>query len=333
VVASAAHGADAAIAWSEPLGPYDGARAFALVDARLASAQLEVCATQALLEAFLYELDPAEAPSVRRASAAYAAFLATGTTGCDDDWERALDHPQADPFGDPESAAGALWLARLSERQDHGTGTFLRAMWEFARQRTWEGQGLRASPDVFECIAEALDLGHEKLEQVAGELSEQRALEAFPLGVAPARPPIVKWDALPSQSAAPVDPVIEPLGARYLWVTLGKPRPGERLRVWSKGELGTRWALLVTRLDASGASLGRVSAPPRKNPNSFVAVELDARTTDVLVSVTNVGDGRPDADVATERFDKGVNILVDRGAQAEAEAPAPITIETSVGRR
>jgi hypothetical protein len=332
VVANASHGADAAVTWSEPFGPYDGARAFALVDARVSGAQLEACAAQALLEAFLVELDPAEAASVRRASAAYVAWLATGVMGCDDDVERALEHPQADPFGDPESAGGALWLARLGERQDHHTGSFLRAMWDFARQRTWEGQGLRASPDLFECIDQALALGQEKLEQVAGELSEQRVLAPFPRGVAPQRPPIVRWDALPSQSAALADPVIEPLGARYLWVALEKPRPGERLRVWSKGELGARWVLLVTRLDAKGATVGRISAPARKNPSSFLVVELDDRTTDVLVSVTNVADGRPEADVASERFDKAVNILVDRGAE-QAEAPATITIETSVGHR
>jgi hypothetical protein len=334
VVANASHGADAGITWSEPFGPYDSARAFALVDARVPASQLEVCTTQALLEAFLVELDPAEAASVRRASAAYVAWLATGTMGCDDDVERALEHPQSDPFDDPESAGGALWLARLGERQDHHRGTFLRAMWEFARQRTWEGQGLRASPDLFECIEQALELGQEKLEQVAGELSEQRVLSPFPRGVAPARPPVVKWDGLPSQSAAQLDPVIEPLGARYLWVSLEKPRPGQQLRVWSKGELGARWVLLVTRLNAKGESVGRISAPARKNPNSFLLVELDDRTTDVLVTVTNVGSGRPDADVPHEHLDKAVNILVDRGAaQQDTEAPATITIETSVGHR
>jgi hypothetical protein len=335
-VAHEGHGAGAALDWSEPVGPYDGARAFALVDARLSGAQLEVCATQALVETYLYELDPAEAPSVRKASAAYVAWLATGVTGCDDDWERELEQPQADPFSDPGSAGGALWLARLSARQDQQRGTFLRQLWEFARQRTWEGRDLRASPDLFECIAQALELGHEKLEQVAGELSEQRVLEAWPLGVAPARPPTVKWDTLPSQSASASDPVVEVLGARYLWVSLGAPRPGERLRVWSRGELGARWALLTTRLDAQGRVVGRVSAPPRKNPNSFVVVELDDRTTDVLVSVTNVGDGIPDADAATDVFDHGVTLLVDRGAepkQQDAGAPATITIETSVGRR
>jgi hypothetical protein len=335
LVANAAHGADAGIDLSTPYAPYDGAYAFALLDARTPEAQVEVCTTQAFVEARLYELDPAEAQSVRKASAAYFAWLVTGDAGCDDDWERALEMPALDPFADPERAGGALWFARLGARQDQNRGVTLRELWDFARQRTWEGveKGLRASPDLFECIAQLFVLGREELEHVAGELAEQRYLSPYPLGLAPMQPNVVHWDALPGREI-PEGRVIEQLGASYLWVALDKPRVGEQLKVWSRGELGTRWTLIATRLDARRNVIGRVSAPARRNPNSYVILELDGQTTDVLITLVNVADGIPDADLANDFFDHGAEIIAARGngpgdpepVNLDHDEPRPITI-------
>lgn len=312
MVASARSGADAAVDSSIAFGTYDTARAFALLDERVPDASLAVCATQALVEALLYEVDPAEAESVRKSSAAFVAYLTTGELGCDDDAERALARPDEAPFRRGAGAEGAVFLARLSARQDRQTGVFVRDLWQFARQRTWEGTGLRASPSVFECLEKALDLAHEHLEDVAGELAEEWALASAPLGAAPrARLAEVTWDVLPEH--LPASPPLGAFGSTYALVHLGQPRPGERLRVWSKGELGARWALSATKLDARGQRLGRVSAPPRKNPNSFVVIELDAHTQDVLVSLTNVGGGIPDPDGPSERFVHAAELIVDRG--------------------
>jgi hypothetical protein len=312
VVPTAAHGAGAAIDASEPFGSFDSARAFALVDARVPSSHVAVCATEALLQAFLYELDPAEAESVRRASAAYVAYLAQGVAGCDDDFSRGLAQPREAPFGEAESARGALWLMRLSAREDRQSGTFLRNMWDFARQRTWEGRDLRASPDLLECVAQAVVLRREIFEELAASLSEQHYLLPAPFGVAPEKPRVLSWNDLP-RHVWQAEPTIGPLGAMHAWVKLEKPRPGEQLRVWSRGELGVRWALLVTRLDAHGNEKGSMRGAVRKNPNGFLVIELDDATTDVLITLTNVGDGTPDADDDESFFDHGAELIVARG--------------------
>jgi hypothetical protein len=54
--------------------------------------------------------------------------------------------------------------------------------------------------------------------------------------------------------------------------------------------------LSATRLDARGRNLGTVNAPVHKNPDTELTLELDDETRYVLVSVTNFGDGLPDAD-------------------------------------
>ena len=173
----ASRGAAAYLDATEPMWPLDGARAFAVVDARVPESRLAACTTQALSEAFLYELDPAEAPSVRQSSAAYLSWLITGDMGCDDEELGRFAQPRLAPMGPDTDGRGAEWLAQLGHRQDLNRGTFLREMWQFARQRTWEGKGLRASPDLFEAIASALANANEQLENVAGELSDQQALD------------------------------------------------------------------------------------------------------------------------------------------------------------
>jgi hypothetical protein len=306
------HGASAQIDASQPFGSYDAARAFALLDVRLPSARLEVCAAEALVQTLLFELDPAEAESVRRASAAYVAWLVTGVPGCDDDLTVALDDPREAPFGDAQSARGALWLARLSQHKDQNSGTFLRQMWDFARQRTWEGQGLRASPDLLECIRQAVELGGEVFEELTAALAEQRYLRAPPLGIAPQKPPALSWDSLPKH-VWQAEPPIGVLGATYAWVSLGKPRPGEQLRVWSRGEYGVRWALLITRFAADGKSRGSIRGAVRKNPNGFLIVELDDLTTDVLITLVNAGDGVPDADDDNALLERNAELILARG--------------------
>jgi hypothetical protein len=95
------------------------------------------------------------------------------------------------------------------------------------------------------------------------------------------------------------------------------PKPGDRIRVWSRGEYGTRWALSVLRVGKDGRSLGRMSAPPRKNPSSFLTLELDAETAALLISVTNVSDGIPDADEGAPFEVRSVALTVDQGHAGE----------------
>jgi hypothetical protein len=112
----------------------------------------------------------------------------------------------------------------------------------------------------------------------------------------------------------PADPPLEPLGTRYVVVRMDQaPSAEDRIRVWSKGEYGTRWALSVTRVDKQGRVRGRFSAPARKNPNSFVSLDLDPQTAAVLISVTNVGEKLPDADEGAPFEVRSVQLVVDQG--------------------
>jgi hypothetical protein len=288
---------------TQPVGALDGARAFALLDARIPSEQLLPCTAQALIEAELFELDPAESAALREGSAAYFAWLASGASCAG---EAAL--PQVHTYAllnDP--AAFFAFLRALGARMDHNRGGFVHAAWHFARQRTWEGAGLRGSPDLLEAIAKRLELEHTKLEELAGELANARALEST--GEALASAPRVTWSALPAH--LPPTPALAPLDSAFVLIDLEQGRARQQLRVWSRGEIGPRWVLTATRLDALGHALASVNAPVRKIPDGELRVELDARTRFVLVSITNLASGVPDPDLPKGALEHGARLIVD----------------------
>ncbi|HEY6882073.1 MAG TPA: hypothetical protein VI299_28785, partial [Polyangiales bacterium] len=271
----------------------DGARAFATVDVRLPGSHLASCVARALLEAQLLELDPAENAALRRGVAAYFAWLSTGQS-CEDE-PRA--RPEQNPFATVASAQA--WLERLSARQDRNRGTFLFDMWQFARQRTWEGADLRGSPDLLEAIAKALAIAHDDFELVAGELAEGLWNEA------PAR--TLSFAALPAFPDKRAPP-LEVLGSAQLRIHLGEPRPGTRLRAWSRAE-GGRYTLSALRMDALGAPLSRLELPARTNGQ--LSIELDARTFAVAITLTRVADlGLPDPDAPSPE-PRSAGLIVD----------------------
>lgn len=304
VVPAAEQGASAAIDLSGALGPLDGARAFARIDARLPSERLLPCVAQALMEAELLEQDPAESLGVRRSSAAYFASLVTGQLGCDGDDAR--EPVEAGPFLTAHEDEGARWLAALDARMSHGrAGSFLFDMWQFARQRTWEGSDLRASPDLLEAIAKALELSHGALPLVAAELAETR------LASEPGLARSVRWDALPAFLRD--GPPLEPLGAAFARVELGTPRTGERLHVWARGEPPVRFTLAAVRLSATGEPLARLEVLPRKLPQSQLLIELDADTHAVSISITALGESdQPDPDTMSRLEAHPVTLTIAR---------------------
>jgi hypothetical protein len=323
VTDQASRGAAAYLDPTQPVWGLDGARSFAVVDARVPASRVAACTTQALVESILYEFDPAEAPSVRQSSAAYLSWLITGDMGCDDEENGRATDPSRAAMGPLPSGRGAEWLSQLGNRQDLNRGTFLRDMWQFARQRTWEGTGLRASPDLFEVMAAALADKDEQLENVAGEVADQQALAWLrswppkPAGKTRETAPWSEflWSKLPARMT--MEGSVQPLGSRHALVVIDQPiSGGDRLRVWSHGEFGARWVLSLLALDDKLDLVGRISAPPRKNPNSFAALELMPGTKQVLISVTNVADGIPDADENAPFEELAVGLTIDRGGPA-----------------
>lgn len=305
-------------------GNLDGAITFATLPRDVAPDRRAACAVAALVESALFGRDPAEAQAWRQATGAFVAWQATGVPGCD---ERATTDAQRAPHSgwitDTQltGAGAAMMLAMLSDRTDGGSGTFVRELWQLARQLTWQGDRLRGSPDLWEALTVALENAHETLPQLMEDFAVARYF-ARP-GMTPAYPSLL---SLAGDAVVPVsgpvtfaqlpahlhlgEPPLEVFGSQYVLVDTAGIDPMGRLTVWLRGELGVEWSLVAVRLRADGSESGRVVAPPRRDPRSFFPVELLGETSRVLLVVTNLGKGTPDADVEATRA-HAFSVIVD----------------------
>ena len=304
---------DAPVAWSF----LDATSSFAVVHPTVELDALDTCVADAYAQALLLGLDPAEARSWRRATGAWLAFQLTGRWGCEEHVVEQQQEPWrswiAGAAGD--GSGGALLLASLSARHDAGSGTFIRDLWQLARQRTWEGYGLRASPDLWEALEVSIEAAGDDLVENMEELAVARWFggaperERFaPLEVLTELPPearvptfheLITWDELPEHTPA-AEPPLEPFGSGYLRVDTSGAPDGTVLRVWLRGEFGVRWSMVAIRRGAGGQELGRLSAPPRRDPASYLVLELFDDTEEVVIVVTNLSSRLPDTDEVDE---------------------------------
>ena len=298
----------------------DAVTSFARVDP--ASDDLESCVAQAYADALLLQQDPAEHANWRRATAAWLAWRFTGR------WCTAgVTSQQSEPergwiaHGADEGAGGALLMAMLSERFDGGDTSFVRELWQLARQRTWDGDALRGSPDLWEGLNAIVDHAGGRLSDLVEELAVARyALGArsehsvFPALVLDDRATVPVFETIPLAELPEhgVDgPRLDPFGSAYAIVEVAGAPPGSRLRVWLRGEHGVAWSLTAMRLNALGNSLGRLSAPPRPGDRrSYLPVELTEDTTHVLVVETNLSHRVPDADTL-DLNQRGFRLIYD----------------------
>jgi hypothetical protein len=273
----------------------DAAATHATLDAALSDAALPRCALDALVRAGLLAHDPAEAESARRATAAFAGWLYSGEFGCDDALQEAQRAPQLGLLGDEaaQAAAAGMFLALLSRRHDGGSGRFVRGLWEAARQRSRGPNALQLRPSFWQALARGLEQAGESLDTAAAEFALARyfapggeaALPRLPAAAA-IMPRTLALAALPKQVLAE-EPGLLRYGSAYARVELDAAgAEPTQLHVWLRGERGARWALEAVRLDAAGRELGRMSAPPRKVPESFLPVELAPDTRAVVIVVT-----------------------------------------------
>lgn len=301
--------ADAPVAWSY----LDAVSSFAVVPATVDPEALEACVVDAYAQALLLALDPAEARQWRRATSSWLAFQLTGRWGCAEHVVQQQREPWRSWIGGAagDGSGGALFLAMLSSRHDRGTGTFIRDLWQLARQRTWEGHGLRASPDLWEALEVAVEGAGDDLLENIEELAVARWFGGdperernAPVAVVRALPPEatvphihpdVGWEELPEHPPA-AEPALEPYGSGYLRIDTSAAPEGRVLRIWMRGEYGVRWSLVAMRRDARGRELSRLSAPPRREPRSYLVVELLDDTDEVIVAVTNLSSRLPDTD-------------------------------------
>ncbi len=318
---------DARVEWSF----LDTASTFALVDSSLTGQALRACVVSAYTQAVLLSQDPAEAHSWRRATAEWLTWSLTGEFGCRD---QVSEQQQAswrswipsDPVVEPErrehdGSGGALFLAMLSQRYDGGSGVFLRELWQLTRQRTWEGQGLRADPDLFGSLNAVIEGREEKVVDLIGELavaryfmgSAERDRGAFYPALrrlsSEAIPPTFEINEFPKHTAAAGQ--VEPWGTRYATVDLSDANPGDRLRVWLRGEYGVEWLLTASTINAAGREIARIAAPPRRRERrSYVPIELRGEEKSVLLAITNLSSRLPDADTLDENI-RSFRLVVD----------------------
>ena len=321
-----------------PMAFLDASAAYAVVDPDVDSTLFAACVTQAYVDASLLGTDPAEAPQWRRATSAWLAWMITGRFGCDEDEvARAMAEPGRAPIpdrgayeaqdgatddGQPiHGAGGAVWLALLDAYHSDGTGKFVREAWQFARQRTWDGQALRGSPDLFQVMRAMFPQDAEKLEDVVEAVAlsrwlagtpaaPSRAVRAIPRLAAPVSKAL-SWESLPRRVRVDESP-LRAFGTGYVVVDTRGAAPRTTLRVWLRGEYGTTWSLVGARMDAQGRVLSQLSTPPRRTPRSYLLIELLESTDHVLIAVSNLAPRLPDAD-ALDINERAFELLVDRG--------------------
>lgn len=318
----------------------DGVMTYAVVDPNLSENELVPCVARALAEASFLSQDPAEPATWRHA---YGAWLAVAEMG--DACGEPVAAQQEEPWrsyvveGAEGGAGGALLLEALALPRDGGTGRFVRDAVQLARQRTWEGDELRGSPDLWEALSAITDhgsesqklgrsvlrlaadryfMGHEERRQGA----TNRGLLAFDEGGAVPMAFSTSWQQLPKYSPA-VAPAIRPYGAAYARVDVRDAPANAILRVWLRGEFGVEWTMATMRLDAHGHELGRMRAPPRGDtPRAYLPVQLDPGTATVIIVGVNLSRRLPDADLPDENI-RSFRLIVDKELPGAASTNAP----------
>jgi len=311
-------------AYSDGLVPFtylDRASVFAVLGPSVPDAILDACITEAYADAMLLSTDPAEAETWRRATAAWLAWELTGRFGCDD----AVHEQQAEPFRSWISGAagagagGAMLLAYLAARHDGNDGHFVRDVWALATQRTWEGNGLRADPDLWSAVDAAVGRSGDRLLDNIEEIAVLRWFvgrhEGDDWSLAAldddARVPIERtMTRIPAKVSARTP--LQAFGSAYVVIEAPAWKDATTLRAWLTGEYGVRWSLVAVQLDAQGREIRRIASPPTAvAPKAFLPIDLDEVTATVLFVVTNLSSRLPDAD-EPDGSERAFELVVDR---------------------
>lgn len=280
--------------WGEYL---DAASTFAVMDATVPDAYWNACISQAYVEAQLLAQDPAEAAAWIQSMAIAWTWEQTGLWGCQD----------SSMEKNSIAAPSALFLGWLADTVSNDAASFWQELWQHSRQRTWEGVGLRASPDLWMVIERASVYSHASLAEWLTDFAMDRFFIGSPktrsLHTTPSDAHVsVFWKAtytdLPAKS-----PSSEPLNgtdSAYALIDTANAPPGALLKLWLHGEYGVSWGLSALRLDEHHQEQNRIRAPAQNSHEIYLPLELRDHTHRVLVVVTQLGKGVPDADVPNE---------------------------------
>jgi hypothetical protein len=312
----------------EPAGAslLDGATTYARVDPSVPAQQRLACAVQAIAEAGLRSDDPAEGRLATGAVAAFVAYLATGSYGCVDRIEAAQLAPEHGIAAAEADALATLQLALvlISRRHDGGDGAFIREVWQLSRQKSPSVDAMRISPSFFEALDRALENSGESFEAITESVGVARyfatrgdrdggkgALPALPASISVPITLVKPFAELPAH--LPVhEPLLGPLGSAYARIDTSSAPPGSRLDVWLRGDVGRKLVLTAVRLGADGREMGRMTAPARKLPHSFLPIEMEQGTASVLIVVTALVDDLRTLGFFELESDIGFRLIFDK---------------------
>jgi hypothetical protein len=302
----------------------DRASTFAVLSPNIPAEAVDACIAATYAEALLMSMDPAEARQWRRATAAWLSWELTGQFGCED----AVSDQQTEPErgwvrgGVADGAGGALFLAYLSAR--HGGPAFVRDAWELSSQRTWEGEGLRAEPDLWAAIETSVKESGDRLLSNIEELAVLRWFigrgkteNAFVASIDGDARAIAarELNRIPTRTTARRP--LEPFGSAYVILNENAWKPNTRIRAWMTGEYGVRWSFVAIQLDAVGNELHRSTAPSTgTSPTAYLPIEIDPETRQILLVVTNLSSRLPDAD-EPDVYERAFRLTLDAGDESE----------------
>lgn len=277
--------------WKEP----DRAWTYAAVDVGLLRFDPEACAVDAYARSMLLAMDPGESEAWRAASARVLTIEIVGRT-CTDPFSKKTHAP----LEDPATLQNVLTVATLRE------------LWELGQQWTWEGMGVRASPSLWEVLAYISEgnAPQRRASDVWQQLSERLVLARGNGARADQHPPFQGktrrvWGGLSGLS---------PYGVAKVRFNV---KPGSPLKVWLRGEPGTRWLLFAEARDAQGRVLTSFVATSKNKLEAtseavvYHPLELPTGTAEVVLGVGNLGVGAR-ALSTPALHERGYHLVIDR---------------------
>ncbi|MEZ4286975.1 MAG: hypothetical protein R3A47_02270 [Polyangiales bacterium] len=276
---------------------FDRASTFAVVDSSLPLKMRAACVAFAYADALLMAIEPAESAVWRHATAAYLTWAITGEFGCSPGVEEAQNQPEKGWLSNASNmrGAGGLFWALLARHHDSERTRFVRELWDFDVQRTWDGDALRASPDMWMVLEQATDRAGVPWRDTIQQVAIDRMFVANKEGFASTP----RWLADFSQGTSPMhtkSDVLSLTGTAYIRTRVSGD--ASVLRAWIRAEYGVVWSVDALVFSNNSNRFRRMSAVTTESkPDVYFPIEIDANTSSVVFVITNLGVGRPDTDV------------------------------------
>lgn len=319
-------GAEARSDGLDPLASLDAAMAYGVVGNDVPPRLIPACVVDAYAQAALLGLDPAESPRIRRALSAFITYQTLGIAGCEDAIDAWQFAPEEGPFSESlhEGAGGVLFLLVLDARWG-GEGRIPAEVLSLARQLTWDGSSLRASPDFWEALEAIAQAKQDRFADLlvglaidrlfTGEYAARPELRSIPAPHAfrRGRPRTYSFHT----GASPRG--VAPGGAIHAEFRLEGLEEGDALNCWVDGEFGFQFTLAALAFDEENRELRRFVSPPGgSNHRAFVPFIVPEGAHRIRLIGISLGFERPDEDLPPP-VARRARFILERPEQARAE--------------